>query len=717
MANSVLHYVASAEQHPWGSGVGNITPSAANYTNPIVPGVFYAYTAGYTTGSGVANGKTKGYLVKAILKCLTPITPSVGVRKVTLRCIVYVCRKDGYTSNNVLKVKLNSGTTGISNTYNKSTYVSTNWVSTADLEVSIDYWKLTGERYETFTITGSNETGTCASFEDCVFKIQLPNIGPAFSAATFNSYTKDQNIGSAQVFNIKYDTGTVFTLAATYLDDDNAKKTITISNRIKVASYSWTPSFATILPNLTKKNKTSVTYTLTTYLDDGETGAKVASAVTASGTLVVPNDDINFGYKINSVTISDTTGAGNTAIDPTVPVIGYEAGRSKPDLDIVVDDTKIYGATIASIYYQIGIVSKTFTGDEVVLDANKHHNYTASIALISPGSYNAIVTLTDSRGNSISREIDITAGNAAPLPDITSMIVNRGTGSTIETFIDSDVGENIKVYFTAESSKIKDSGETTEERTGTLYARIRWKEVGETSYPAGNVSDYQPTTTNGVYELTGATILTGLDMYKAYVIRVEVRDPALRYRETNISAANYFVELSASGAGLSVGEPVLEDQTDIRINFPVKFNKAVLNSAGTSQFTSDERKKNTIQPLENTITEDILLKLYAKLDPITFKYNDDSSDQPLTHFGFSANKLQDLINSTGLNANDYSLVQEYEDKKYNELNPKENIIDHFLTLSYEELTPINFLAIKLLMRELISIDNRIKEIEDNGKTY
>ena len=45
----------------------------------------------------------------------------------------------------------------------------------------------------------------------------------------------------------------------------------------------------------------------------------------------------------------------------------------------------------------------------------------------------------------------------------------------------------------------------------------------------------------------------------------------------------------------------------------------------------------------------------------------------------------------------------------------EEIVENFLAMKYDEITPLNFLMIKFILKELININDRLKEVEKNGK--
>ena len=68
----------------------------------------------------------------------------------------------------------------------------------------------------------------------------------------------------------------------------------------------------------------------------------------------------------------------------------------------------------------------------------------------------------------------------------------------------------------------------------------------------------------------------------------------------------------------------------------------------------------------------------------------------------------------GIDSDEFSIVQEYEDRK-KDPNTMEEIVENFLAMKYDEITPLNFLMIKFILKELININDRLKEVEKNGK--
>ena len=709
MANSVIHYIGTDSKYTWDNALGNANVSSTNYNRALIARNYYAYTDAYTTNSNGSNqGKKTGYQVKIIVKCSQP---NKTTRRVTLGCAVYFCRLDGYASNNKLTVKIAGTRSKQSITYSKQFSTSSKWKKTAGLTVQLNYPSNSGSLTETFTITGYNETGSCRSIENATVTVQLPDIGAAYKAAGLSLPSRDNTIGKEVKIGITgRDPSLLVTLGLEYTGDDNIKREVYPILDKKLDSYNYTIPYS-ILSNIRKKKKAACTWTLSTWTatPQGLRGDTRIGYKTITGNLIVPENDNNVGFKVNTFYVKDTTGGGQEYTNPSgsATLTGYESGVSRPMLRLTFDDSKAYGATISSIAYTIATAYRKY--DNVSLPGNKQHSFTAPSPINGNGTYTVSAVITDSRGISFTKSTKLSFAETSYPPDITSLSVSRGTSSdgTVGQFVPNDEGDKVRVWFQAESTKIASDG------TGTMKAVIKYKEVGANSYT--QYSRYNFTGSNGVSEIEQDVLITGLDAEKNYVIRVEVTDSSTRYRETNLSSALYFIELSASGRGLSIGEVAETNQTDLRIGIPVKFNNNVLNKQGGTQFTSDEKKKNNILPLIDTLGEEGLLKIYASIDPISYRYNDEKHKNSLTHFGFSANKLKDVLTQIGLNTDEYSIIQSYDETITDPNNPKNKYIENFLSMSYEELTPINFLAIKLILKELININNRLKEIESNGK--
>lgn len=115
--------------------------------------------------------------------------------------------------------------------------------------------------------------------------------------------------------------------------------------------------------------------------------------------------------------------------------------------------------------------------------------------------------------------------------------------------------------------------------------------------------------------------------------------------------------------------------------------------------TSDERLKNSFESLEKF--DDV----FMKLNPTTFKYNNDTSSK--IHFGFKAQNIEDVLNSHGFNADDFFILSK---TKKHELSEDYNGYDVELGLSYQEFTAWNTHMIQKCIEENNKLKNKIQEL-------
>ena len=143
-----------------------------------------------------------------------------------------------------------------------------------------------------------------------------------------------------------------------------------------------------------------------------------------------------------------------------------------------------------------------------------------------------------------------------------------------------------------------------------------------------------------------------------------------------------------------------------------RFYGKVYNSEGGVAITSDENKKNNIMPLRDNIDIGSLFQFYNDVEPISFQYNDAQDE--LTHYGFSAQNVRKSLEIISDDVENRGIVENTESIKRDKQTGKD-VIEHFLTLRYEEITPLNFLAIKMILLELNNINKHLKEIDVNGQ--
>ena len=72
------------------------------------------------------------------------------------------------------------------------------------------------------------------------------------------------------------------------------------------------------------------------------------------------------------------------------------------------------------------------------------------------------------------------------------------------------------------------------------------------------------------------------------------------------------------------------------------------------------------------------------------------------------------MDHAGIGSDEFGIIQEYDDRK-KDPETMEDIVETFLAMKYDEITPLNFLMIKFILKELININDRLKEVEKEWK--
>lgn len=696
MANSTVYYVGTTSSlgSTLNNTVGNTAYGAAT-TSALVANTYYAYIDGYTSNSnGSQQGTNLGYQVRVVFRFGTPNTTK---RTVKLYVAAYFRRTDYVGSNNILHLTMvaNEDTA----TYSQMTNITSSWLMTLKMNTTLNY-NNKGNATTTVQLTGYNETGSCRSI-DCTFQIQAPSIEAKASTATLTLSSSKATLGSttltlthSQVTNIKTNLSISFKDASGQTNAYSAD--IATGNTTKAVSYKPAISIA---DKLTTRTSVSALIKCITYQSNGTTKVGEKSYPV---TLQVPD---SVKHNITALTVTDSSGS--------VPSGGYKIGVHKPRIGIKIDSSNAHGSTIDKVEVNFGTETRTFTksaGNIPTLSSGVM--YVTSTKEVASSSQVFTAIITDSRGRVSSKTASLSATALDTKPAITALSVGRTTASsgTPSDSNDSNQGANCRVKYTVTSSRVKNEVSAGHITTGSIVISVQYKKVNG-SFVTHSNQTYS--STSGV--VSSDFIIPINDTENAYVIRITADDGyGTIYREMNLSSGFVLMEFNESGKGMAIGETASESESFL-VGMVTKFRNTVYNSAGSVALTSDEKRKNNIKSLSDIITEDVLISLFKSIDPITFKYNEQKND--LTHFGFSANKIKELLDSNGVDSSKLSIVEEIEDTLIDKETKKE-YKEKFLTLRYEEIIPILFLTIKILLKELNNINNRVEYLEEelgNGK--
>jgi len=706
MANSKMYKLGTKSQYmntynkDMTKMVNALKESSTATTDALTQDTFYSYLDGYTSNSNGSNkGTTNGYRIKVVIYVAAPDTTK---RTVQYRVSVFFARTDGYSSTNTLNLTMKA--TKANKTETASKYLalsnSAGWVLAQEVKgISLSYPD-SGTLTETIQITGNNSPSTSCSSITCKFTFQLPTIEAPLTAARTVPDPRTLTLGSSatKMNNLKIEADKAdmkVDLKITLLNADgtDSNQVSTILTKSTARTYSWVAPIAWA-NTMTDRTSATARMTLTSFKSDGTT--QIGNSRNANITVNVPDltDSENpTGIKVTGIDVSASNG-GKLVIGQTVPKV-----------TIALDKSNARGATVTKVECTVGSETKSANSETTA--------FTMTNKIVSESTI-VRVTVTDSRGRTHSMSKTATGSNPIAAMSIIDLAASRGTGSE-GSFTPNDEGTVAKVTFSLSSPQIKSEGSSGSREFKVRYFFRATDEgtMGAVSYdvPSSNI---QLNRTEGT--ATGEFYVTGLQQSKSYIIKLVASDNNFedqQSRETVVSTAFYFLEFHKSGTGIGLGQAANANKFDIAI--PTQFHSTVVNSSG-SAITSDERKKDNINSIE-TLNIEKLLKLYKEVDPIIFRYKEEVAkyqDDALIHFGFSANKFKDAMDHAGLDSDEFSVVQEYEDHR-KDPNTMEDIVENFLAMKYDEITPLNFLMIKFILKELININNRLKEVEKNGK--
>lgn len=703
MANSNLYKLGTKAQYTntYNKSITKmmnaLTEASSATTGALSQETFYVYKDGYTSNANGSNkGTTNGYRIKVVVY----VSPSnTTTRVASYRLYVFFARTDGYSSNNTLNLKLQASRANKTINESKSLSLSnsTGWVLAMDVKgITLNYPD-NGVLTETITVTGNNkpQSTSCSSIT-CSFTFQLPNIGKVLTAASTVPNPRTLTLGTTKMDNLKITADSAdmkVDLKVTLLNADGTSsgQVSTILTKSTARTYSWTPpiGWANYMIN---RSSATARMTLTSYKSDGTT--QIGNSRNADITVNVPdinNSTYPTGIKITGVSVADSSGGSLTI------------GKSIPKVTIALDKSNARGATVTKVECTVGSETKSANNETLAFTmANK----------ITSASTVVQIYVTDSRGNKYGQSKTITASDPIAAMSITSLSASRGNNSG-SSFTANDEGTSLKVSFSLLSPLIKSQGTSG---TKTFTVGYQYRATSTTSFNAKtNVASGNITINRSTGVGTGTFYITGLSKTESYIVKITASDDnnATSYtRETIVSTAFYFLEFHKSGTGLGLGQAANANKFDVAL--PTQFHSTVVNSSG-SAITSDERKKEDIYPIDPMI--DKLLGLYKEVDPIIFRYKEEvarDKDEALIHFGFSANKFKHVMDKVGLDSDEFSIVQEYQDHR-KDPETMEDIVETFLAMKYDEITPLNFLMIKFILKELININDRLKEVEKNGK--
>ena len=286
----------------------------------------------------------------------------------------------------------------------------------------------------------------------------------------------------------------------------------TLATKTTATSVKYTPplDWCNAIPNAISG---LATYTITTYNGSTSLGSKVYTAPLTVPASVVP-------------TFVDVTHSeGVSELDTTFS--SYIVNQSRVKFKIT--SSGVYGSSIKSAVTTFN--GSTFTGGEFTSD------------VIKSSSLKAVVTITDSRGRTNTREVNITALNYS-IPEITTLTVDRANSNG--TLNDEGTSLLIKYGFKISSLNSENAKSFS----------LQVKKTSETTYTT--------VASGNVYERsTSIVVSNNITADDSYNIRLKLTDSfhdesKAITKEIEAPTAFTLIDYHESGRGMSFGKVAID---------------------------------------------------------------------------------------------------------------------------------------------------------------
>lgn len=326
--------------------------------------------------------------------------------------------------------------------------------------------------------------------------------------------------------------------------------TITINHTGASSSFKHTLKYS--FGSATGTIKTDATGTSTTWTIPKDLQSQITSSTSGKLTItcITKNGSSEIGTKAVSITV--------TIADDCIPSISsafFEDAMSKPStltgyyqnyskVRVTVTAGSVYGAKISTYKVKVGSMSELSSSGNIL----------TSGALSTAGAYNIVITVTDSRGRTVSKTYSsaITATAYTP-PSTTNFSYKR---TIMENGVESQSNMGTIGYIT--HSGIIQSNMPTQVR------QLKYKPTTISTWTTINLSNANQINFKFSDALSGST---------AYNLKIVYKDD-LASIERDLVMTNVFplISLNANGNGMAVGkDSVLENLIDVAI--PAKFEK------------------------------------------------------------------------------------------------------------------------------------------------
>lgn len=338
------------------------------------------------------------------------------------------------------------------------------------------------------------------------------------------------NLGTAlTIYTNRQSTATVHTISYCFGETSGA-----IATNVG-ASVSWTPplSLASQIPNATSG---ICTITCNSFVNGTLTGTRTCTVTLTVPSTVVPS--------ISSVTVEDTNETVVTKIGAYV--------KSLSTLSVAITAAGIYGSTISS--YRTSLDGVTYTAA----------SFTASKKLSAAGDMTMTVTVTDSRGRTVTYTNTFNVLDYA-VPSIKKFSAERCNSDGSAAQVD---GTKVRFSFTGSVNPLNNKNGLS----CLVYYKLKSATAWTQAYKIA-ITSYNLSATNQLLEQT-------YDALYSYDLKVRLTDYFYYVEQAvSIGTKGVILDFMADGTGIGIGK-VAETSGYIDCGWPLKLSTALAVAYG-----------------------------------------------------------------------------------------------------------------------------------------
>jgi len=387
---------------------------------------------------------------------------------------------------------------------------------------------------------------------------------------TLNNYTTTPTTGTimydnssggrgliADTFSLRFYINDNYIRRATYRTQANTDRGYALSagvlGTIARDSYWWDTEY-TVSDYFNENNKTAITVPVAYRLDYCYLQT-IPASISRYGDVGYANYNdatVNIGYINLRLNVPPEFQTTNVSLDTTVAYTGVTTASVT-----VSDCTAYYGGDITSVKLTIGSQTKTING-----------NGTLSILLNAAGRHTASITVTDSRGQTTTRDVGTVIVNQYAPPTV---LLTQGADRTLANGIKTDEGTYAVVnthiqnfiYDIDDNHLLAPIVTVTDEDGVITTPNVTWYSERDWIAGEGELDPADIMTWDNVRPYYGQisvyALLSDFDVLHSYDISITPRDVygSGQTKSVTLEPAFFTVDFLAGGHGIAFGTPAV----------------------------------------------------------------------------------------------------------------------------------------------------------------